>query len=90
MSEIGAHEAKTHLPKLLERVEQGERFTITRHGKPIAELVPVADRDARGIRATVSGMRKLRKTLHQRGVRLADAVSQDESLRDLTHSGHRY
>jgi prevent-host-death family protein len=40
--EIGAYEAKTHLPALLERVARGERFTITKHGRPIARLVPVA------------------------------------------------
>jgi len=39
--EIGAYEAKTHLPALLERVARGERFTITKHGRPIARLVPV-------------------------------------------------
>jgi prevent-host-death family protein len=38
--EIGAYEAKTHLPALLERVARGERFTITKHGRPIARLVP--------------------------------------------------
>ena len=43
MSSIGAYEAKTHLPALLERVERGERFTITRHGKAIARLVPLDD-----------------------------------------------
>jgi len=41
-SEIGAYEAKTHLPALLKRVARGERFTITKHGRPIAQLVPVA------------------------------------------------
>ena len=40
MAEIGAYQAKTHLPRLLERVQQGERFVITKHGHPIAELVP--------------------------------------------------
>jgi len=40
-AEIGAYEAKTHLPALLERVARGERFTITRHGRPIARLVPI-------------------------------------------------
>jgi len=40
-AEIGAYEAKTHLPALLERVAKGERFTITKHGRPIAQLVPV-------------------------------------------------
>jgi prevent-host-death family protein len=41
MAQVGAFEAKTHLPALLERVAQGETITITRHGKPVARLVPV-------------------------------------------------
>jgi prevent-host-death family protein len=40
-TDIGAYEAKTHLPALLERVARGERFTITRHGRPVARLLPV-------------------------------------------------
>ncbi|BDZ55573.1 type II toxin-antitoxin system Phd/YefM family antitoxin [Agromyces marinus] len=40
MSTVGAYEAKTHLPALLERVESGEQITITRHGTPVARLVP--------------------------------------------------
>ena len=42
MEQIGAYEAKTHLPRLLDRVARGESLTITRHGKPVARLVPVA------------------------------------------------
>jgi prevent-host-death family protein len=38
--EIGAFEAKNKLAMLLDRVEQGEQFIITRHGKPVARLVP--------------------------------------------------
>ena len=37
---IGAFEAKTQLSKLLERVRRGELITITRHGTPVARLVP--------------------------------------------------
>ncbi|MBW2000642.1 MAG: type II toxin-antitoxin system prevent-host-death family antitoxin [Deltaproteobacteria bacterium] len=40
METVGAYEAKTHLPKLLERVSRGERITITRHGVPVAVLQP--------------------------------------------------
>lgn len=40
MASVGSYEAKTHLPELLRRVEAGERITITRHGHPVAELVP--------------------------------------------------
>jgi prevent-host-death family protein len=43
MREIGAFEAKTHLSELLAAVEAGEAFTITRRGKPVAELRPVSD-----------------------------------------------
>jgi prevent-host-death family protein len=42
--EIGAFEAKNKLGMLLDRVEGGEEITITRHGKPIARLVPNANR----------------------------------------------
>ncbi len=38
METVGAYEAKTHLPKLLERVLKGERITITKHGVPVAIL----------------------------------------------------
>ena len=40
MESVGSFEAKTHLPQLLERVANGEEFTITKHGKPVARLVP--------------------------------------------------
>jgi len=35
---VGVYEAKTQLSRLLERVERGERITITRHGRPVAVL----------------------------------------------------
>ena len=38
---VGAYEAKTHLPALLAQVERGETVTITRHGRPIARLIPI-------------------------------------------------
>lgn len=41
METVGSYQAKTHLPQLLERVEHGETFTITRHGKPIGAFFPL-------------------------------------------------
>ncbi len=38
---VNIHEAKTHLSKLLARVEAGEEITLARAGKPIARLAPV-------------------------------------------------
>ncbi len=40
MAEVGAFEAKNKLSALLDRVEQGEEIVITRHGRPVARLVP--------------------------------------------------
>lgn len=40
MTTVNIHEAKTHLSKLLERIEAGETITIARAGRPIADLVP--------------------------------------------------
>ena len=38
---VNIHEAKTHLSRLVERVEAGEEITIARAGRPVARLVPV-------------------------------------------------
>ncbi len=72
MESVGSFEAKTHLPQLLERVAQGEEFTITKHGKPIARLVPAATTKPKpDIRSAVEAMKQLRKgqTLGGLGVR---------------------
>jgi prevent-host-death family protein len=59
METVGAFEAKTHLSSLLERVEKGEAFTITRHGKPVAQLVPVRRREPDRIRSAIKRMREI-------------------------------
>ena len=38
---VNMHEAKTHLSRLVERVEAGEEITVSRAGKPVARLVAV-------------------------------------------------
>ncbi len=47
MEQIGSFVAKTHLSALLDRVAKGERITITKHGAPVAMLVPVTPQAAR-------------------------------------------
>jgi prevent-host-death family protein len=43
--DIGAFEAKTRLSELLEQVSRGRTYRITRRGKPVAELRPLATAD---------------------------------------------
>ena len=59
--EIGAYEAKTRLSALLERVERGEQITITKHGRPIAKLVPIGEVDLERRRAAVEALKDFAK-----------------------------
>ncbi|MYA32888.1 MAG: type II toxin-antitoxin system Phd/YefM family antitoxin [Gemmatimonadales bacterium] len=82
MDSVGAYEAKTHLPRLLRRVMEGESLTITRHGRPVARLVPVeADERARAYEAA----RRIRESRR----RLKNKASLEELLETI-HEGHRY
>lgn len=47
-NKIGAFEAKTHLAAILDRVERGATYIITKRGRPVAELRPAASE--RGLR----------------------------------------
>ena len=74
---IGAFEAKTHLPELLNRVARGERITITRRGKPVALLVPVELAPSLSPAEAVQRLRALR-----RGVTWGEGVSLQEAVED--------
>lgn len=57
---IGAHDAKTRLSELLDRVEAGEEIVITRHGRPIAKLSRTGPgHDVAAALAVVDAMAKL-------------------------------
>jgi prevent-host-death family protein len=70
--EVGAFEAKTKLSALLDQVEKGTEITITRYGRPVARLVPVADEAARRkeIQEAIEGLHDLREKLRRQGVRV--------------------
>ena len=61
METVGAYEAKTHLPKLLERVSRGERITITKHGIPVAVLQPPDTKKVVDTNSVIAELRELRK-----------------------------
>ncbi len=76
MNEVGAYEAKTHLAQLLKRVSRGERFTITKHGVPVAVLLPAVTSDARPVAETIAGLRRLRAAHRLDGLRLRDMIDE--------------
>ncbi|MDQ2784657.1 MAG: type II toxin-antitoxin system prevent-host-death family antitoxin [Chloroflexota bacterium] len=80
MQTVGAYEAKTHLGQLLDAVACGETITITKHGVPVAMLVPSSgmvhpDRDT-----MIDAWLEERK-----GITLGD----DLSIRDMIEEGRR-
>ena len=80
MEKVGVYEAKTHLPKLLERVIKGEQIMITKHGVPVAILqAPHSDHPKANPSKTIQDIREFRKSCRLQGV----------SIRELIDEGRR-
>lgn len=58
---IGAHEASTHLTRLLDAVGRGQTITITKRGVPVAELAPPSSRTSMTVRGAIAGLREFRR-----------------------------
>jgi prevent-host-death family protein len=83
METVGSFEAKTHLPELLRRVEQGESILITKHGKPVAQLVPAASAKPKpDVKQAVEAMLAIRD-------REGPTLGNDLTIRDLIEEGRR-
>jgi len=80
MKTVAAYEARTHLSRLLEDVARGETITITKHGVPVAKLVPPDGLTRTTGDAAVRSFREAR-----RGNTLGDI-----SLQELIEEGRRY
>jgi prevent-host-death family protein len=81
MREVQASDAKTHLPQLLDEVEKGEIIIITRHGRPIARIIPEALRRQEEIAKAIESIKALRQRTGK--------ISEDELL-SSRHEGHKY
>jgi prevent-host-death family protein len=81
---FAASDAKARFAELLERAERGEQLTITRHGKPIAQLVPVRDEQAIARRRTAredwNAYRKANNI----------TLGPDLTIKDLINEGRRF
>jgi prevent-host-death family protein len=58
---VGAFYAKTNFSVLLERAEHGEQILITRRGKPVARLMPIATTREGKVSEAMAKLRKLRE-----------------------------
>ena len=83
MTAIGVYDAKTQLPKLLDRVSRGERFLITKHGRPVAQLVPAATQTAADLKETI---RQMQEWQERHGPTLGPGLT----IRHLREEGRRF
>ncbi len=74
MGEVGAYEAKTHLPKLLDKVSRGEKIIITRHGVPVAILAPYDDRNKYASSKTIEELKRFRRNKKLQGLDLKTLI----------------
>ena len=82
MENVGSFAAKTHLPQLLERVARGEEFTITKHGKPIARLVPAAPtRPKPEVKQVIEELKAFSK---------GNTLGTDLTIREMIEEGRRF
>jgi prevent-host-death family protein len=74
--QIGAFEAKNRLSELLQLVENGEEVTITRHGKPVAKLVPASQYDPARVKRAVEELKEMRKKHRLDGITIKDLINE--------------
>lgn len=79
MEKVGVYEAKTHLPKLLERVAEGYRVTITKHGVPIAVLEPYDPEKSFDVKEVIVQLREFRKGKRLEGLTIREMVEEGRS-----------
>ncbi len=76
MTEIALFDAKNRLSELIDRLQAGEVFTITRRGKPVARLaLPEADDAAARGRDAVAALRTSREGVSLGGLRSRDLIA---------------
>lgn len=80
MATVGSFEAKTNFSALLERVARGEQIVITRRGKPVARMMPIAKPTGAKVSEAMSKLRELRKGTTLGGL----------SWKELRDSGRKY
>jgi prevent-host-death family protein len=61
MKSVSSYEVETHLPRLLEEVAAGETITITKHGVPVARLLPPDTEERPDVGAVLDQIREFRE-----------------------------
>ena len=61
MVTVGAFEAKTHFSGILERVQKGEQVVVTKHGHPVAKIIPFQKKSTEELQKAAEEIRRFRE-----------------------------
>ena len=78
--EVGAFEAKTRLSKLLDLAQKGERITITKHGVPVAQIIPAGKSVQKNADEIIDELQAIRRRTRKG----------DETVKELIQEGRRF
>jgi len=76
----GIYEAKTNFNRIISEVEAGREIIITRHGTPVAKIVPLANDHSKNSANVIAELGEFRKQHSLGGV----------SIKDLINEGRKY
>jgi prevent-host-death family protein len=74
METVGIYEARTRLSELIEKVGKGEEVTVTRHGVPVARIIPVDGEKKLAVRDAIEAMKKFGRGKSLRGLSLKKMI----------------
>jgi len=77
MRQVGAYEAKTHLPRLLDEVvANGESIAITKHGVAVAVLGPTSAHTSMTTTEAIAGLRAFRVRHQLEGLTIRELIDE--------------
>ena len=79
MTNVEAHEVEDRFAKLLKRAASGERIVITKHGVPMAELIPAANSEKVQPKEAIAALRDFRKGHRLNGVSIRGLIEEERS-----------
>ena len=79
MTTVTLTDFRSHASGMLTRVEHGETLVVLRHGRPIAEISPVVEKES-----TLPSWKRQALRLSTKGVGLSSAILEDRAHEDVS------
>jgi prevent-host-death family protein len=76
MVRIGICEARSRWSEVIDRVSKGEEIVITRHGTPVAKLVPAIGHGKTSVAEAIAELRQFRRKHKLRGLTIKKMIEE--------------